>query len=62
MNIEKVSPLIRSSELVIHCINVKIWQEKPSGIQLSGHGAIKINPTGCLYLEFICLENENLFR
>lgn len=37
-----------------------IEQKKESGIRLSGHGIIKINTVGTLYLEFVCLETHNI--
>lgn len=60
MFIDNQKPAIRTGDFVLHCARVKIWQEIQTGIQLFGHGTIKINPTGCLYLEFICTETENL--
>lgn len=49
---------ILNSKFKIHCLSVKIWQAIPDGIELSGHGIIKQNKYGTLYLEFICTENK----
>lgn len=55
---DKLLPQIREGNLELHCIDVKIWQE--SGIELFGHGTIRINKHGILYLEFICTQSNNL--
>ncbi|MCY7297137.1 hypothetical protein [Alteromonas sp. a30] len=55
---KELSPLLREGKLELHCINIKIWQE--DGVELFGHGVIKINKHGVLYLEFICTQNNNI--
>ena len=60
MFIDNQKPAIRTGDFVLHCTRVKVWQKIQTGIQLSGHGTIKINLNGCLYLEFICTKSENL--
>lgn len=51
---------ILNSELVIHCVEVKVYQNHNNGIKMSGHGTIKINSVGTLYLEFICTYSDNV--
>ncbi|ARP40820.1 hypothetical protein [Vibrio syngnathi] len=46
--------VIRNTELKIHCLSVRIWQDMPNGIELTGHGTIKQNKFGTLYIEFVC--------
>ncbi|WP_235811335.1 hypothetical protein, partial [Pseudomonas syringae group genomosp. 3] len=53
-------PAVRDGNLTIHCISVVIEQKKESGIRLAGHGTIRINSVGTLYLEFVCLETDNI--
>ena len=48
----KLIPLIREGSLELHCVNIKIWQV--NGVVLLGHGVIKINKHGILYLDFVC--------
>lgn len=55
----KLNENIRNNDLVLHCVNVKIFQKLIGGMELSGHGTIKINEVGTLYLEFICTEKHN---
>lgn len=50
--------LILNSKFELHCLSVKIWQNLPDGVELSGHGAIKQNKYGTLYLEFICTNTK----
>lgn len=50
--------LILNSKFELHCLSVKIWQDLPDGIELSGHGVIKQNKYGTLYLEFICTKTK----
>ncbi|MFA1563085.1 hypothetical protein [Aliivibrio fischeri] len=50
---------IRAGDLVLHCVDVKIFQKITHGIELSGHGIIKTNNVGTLYLEFICTKQNN---
>lgn len=53
-------PAVRDGSLTIHCISVVIEQKKEGGIRLAGHGIIRINSVGTLYLEFVCLETDNI--
>lgn len=48
--------LLRKGDLVIHCVDIEIYQTESDGLRLKGHGSIKINKVGTLYLEFICVE------
>ncbi|WP_407732144.1 hypothetical protein ACJJVG_04560 [Pseudocitrobacter faecalis] len=50
----KTLDLILNSEFELHCLSVKIWQSILDGIELSGHGIIKQNKYGVLYLELVC--------
>lgn len=51
---------IRTGELVLHCVEVEVSQAIDNGLRMSGHGTIKINSVGTIYLEFICTYSENL--
>lgn len=51
---KKAFKVIRNTELKIHCLSVRIWQDMPNGIELTGHGTIKQNKFGTLYVEFVC--------
>lgn len=53
-------PSVRDGSLIIHCISIVIEQRNDKGIRLEGHGVIKINSVGSIYLEFVCLKTENL--
>ncbi len=53
---------IRTGELVLHCVEVEIFQAAENGFKMLGHGTIKINSVGTLYLEFICTYSENVPR
>lgn len=45
---------VRSSEMEIHCLSVRIWQNHVDGLRLNGHGTIKQNKFGTLFLEMVC--------
>ncbi|KQA16608.1 hypothetical protein [Vibrio metoecus] len=47
---------VRSSEMEIHCLSVRIWQNHADGLRLNGHGTIKQNKFGTLFLEMVCTE------
>ena len=53
---------IRTGELVLHCVEVEVFQAADNGFRMLGHGTIKINSVGTLYLEFICTYSENVPR
>lgn len=44
---------LRTGELVLHCVQVEVFQKMDNGLKMSGHGTIKINSVGTVYLEFI---------
>jgi hypothetical protein len=48
--------LIRNTKMELHCLSIHIWQNKTDGLNLSGHGTIKQNKFGTLYLEFVCTQ------
>lgn len=52
----------RTGELVLHCTKVVISQDSGKGFKLSGHGTIKINSVGTVYLEFVCIESDGISR
>ncbi|WP_298445829.1 hypothetical protein [uncultured Ferrimonas sp.] len=49
---------IRNAELEIHCLNIKVWQDCDGGIALEGHGKIRQNKYGLLYVELVCTQFE----
>ena len=51
---------IRTGELVLHCVEVEIFQTASNKIKMLGHGTIKINSVGTIYLEFICTYSKNV--
>ena len=51
---------IRTGELVLHCVEVEVFQAADNGLKMLGHGTIKINSVGTIYLEFICTHSENV--
>jgi hypothetical protein len=59
---DKKAELLRKGDLFIHCVDVEILQIESNGLRLKGHGTIKINKVGTLYLEFICVEAEQVPR
>ncbi len=59
MLLDKSFAIARSGELVIQCIEACIYQKIDKGLRLEGHGIIKINSVGSLYMEFVCLKSEN---
>ncbi|MGG7649284.1 hypothetical protein ACQ4OB_14805 [Pseudomonas sp. ES4] len=60
MLLEKSFAIARTGELVIQCIEACIYQKIDNGLRLDGHGIIKINGLGSLYMEFVCLKSENI--
>ncbi|WP_438862743.1 hypothetical protein [Neptunicella sp.] len=54
--------LLRKGDLVIHCVDVEIFQTESDGLRLKGHGSIKVNKVGTLYLEFISVEADKVPR
>ena len=55
---EKDLEKIRDYSFEVHCSKVKIFQKE--GITLLGYGIIKMNDYGVFYIEFICLEKNNI--
>ena len=53
---------LRTGDLVLHCVQVKVFQEMDNGLKMSGHGTIKINDVGTIYMEFICTTSESVPR
>ena len=51
---------ILNGDLVIHCVKVEVYQAHENGIKMSGHGTIKINSVGTIYMEFICTYSNNV--
>lgn len=51
---------LRTGELVLHCVQVEVFQKMDNGLKMSGHGTIKINSVGTVYLEFICTSSKNV--
>lgn len=58
----KKEELLRKGDFVIHCVDVEIFQTKSDGLRLKGHGSIKVNKVGTLYLEFISVEADNVLQ
>ncbi|RKG48496.1 hypothetical protein D7V64_15030, partial [Acinetobacter cumulans] len=54
----KILESIRDYSFEVHCPKIKIYQK--NGIVLKGYGIIKINDYGVFYIEFICLEKNNI--
>ncbi|EJI1392919.1 hypothetical protein NDL37_002590 [Vibrio parahaemolyticus] len=54
----KYNEKIRSGDLILHCVQVRVFQKCEEGMEFSGHGTIKINSVGTIYLEFICTEEK----
>ena len=52
---------IRERTLIIDCVTMEITQPS-TGLKISGHGQIKINKTGCLYIEMIYTSVQNTPR
>ncbi|HFG1903968.1 TPA: hypothetical protein ACGF2T_003075 [Vibrio cholerae] len=59
---DKKPELLRKGDLVIHCVDIEIFQAESNGLRLKGHGTIQINKVGTLYLEFICVEADKVPR
>ncbi|WIG78455.1 hypothetical protein KFZ67_06335 [Photobacterium damselae] len=60
MTIGKEIEKLRTGDLVLHCVQVDVFQKMDDGLKMSGHGTIKINSVGTIYLEFICTISENV--
>jgi len=58
---EKMIDSIRDGKLELHCVSVSISQKFENGLCLRGHGVLKVNRVGTIYLEFICMEANNNF-
>lgn len=57
---QKDFPAVRDGSFTIHCTSILIEQRKQDGVRLEGHGIIKINSVGTLFLEFVCLKTHNI--
>lgn len=55
---DKIRESIRDYSFEAHCPKIRIYQK--NGIVLKGYGIIKINEYGVFYIEFICLEKNNI--
>lgn len=51
---------LRTGELVLHCVQGEVFQKMDNGLKMSGHGTIKVNSVGTIYMEFICTTSENV--
>ncbi|NMX57127.1 hypothetical protein [Pseudomonas sp. WS 5146] len=60
MLLDKSFAIARSGEIIIQCIEARIYQKNDSGLRMDGHGVIRINSVGSLYMEFVCLKSENI--
>ena len=60
MAIANLIKKLRTGDLVLHCTLVKVFQKSDNGIIMTGHGTIKINSVGTIYMEFICTASENI--
>lgn len=56
----KKDELLRKGDLVLHCVEVKVFQNADNGVLIKGHGIIKVNKVGTLYMELIATESENI--
>lgn len=62
MTIGKKIEQLRTGDLVLHCVQVEVFQKMDDGLKMSGHGTIKVNNVGTIYMEFICIASENVPR
>lgn len=60
MTIGKGIEQLRTGDFVLHCVHVEVFQKMDDGVKMSGHGTIKINSVGTIYMEFICTTSENV--
>lgn len=60
MAIGKGVEQLRTGDLVLHCVLIEVFQKIDDGLMMSGHGTIKINTVGTIYIEFICTASENV--
>lgn len=52
--------MLRDCDLELHCKELKLYQDQVvNGFILIGHGIIKSNKFGNLFLEFVCTETQN---
>lgn len=51
---------VRKNDLLIDFVSITIWQPCTNGLQLSGHGLIKIDFSGALLCDFICTDATGL--
>lgn len=54
--------LLRTGEFVLHCVHVEVFQTIDDGVRMQGHGTIKINQVGTVYMEFVSVSCENAPR
>lgn len=57
---EKLIDSMHGGQLELHCVDVCISQKREGGVKLNGYGLFKVNQVGTIYLEFICLEADNV--
>jgi hypothetical protein len=62
MTIGKETEQLRTGDLVLHCVQVEVFQIMDDGLKMSGHGTIKVNNVGTIYMEFICTTSESVPR
>ncbi|AZG72362.1 hypothetical protein [Shewanella livingstonensis] len=62
MIIGKKTEQLRTGDLVLHCVQVEVFQIMDDGLKMSGHGTIKVNDVGTIYMEFICTTSESVPR
>lgn len=52
----------RRGDLTLHCTKATVTQKLGDELKLSGHGTIKINAAGTIYLEFVCTQADGISR
>lgn len=62
MTIGKKIEQLRTGDLVLHCVQVEVFQKMDNGLKMLGHGTIKVNDVGTIYMEFICTSSANVPR
>ncbi|MBD56367.1 hypothetical protein [uncultured Pseudoalteromonas sp.] len=60
MTIGKEIEQLRTGELVLHCVQIEVFQIIEDGLKMSGHGTINVNNVGTIYMEFICTTSKNV--
>ncbi|MFP3922815.1 hypothetical protein [Pseudomonas sp. W5-36] len=60
MQLKELSEKVRNGNLIIDFVSLEISQRSSTGINLTGHGVLRIDPDGALTCDIVCTKAEGI--